>query len=409
VKDFERIRSIDGLRGLSILLVLLCHLGIPGFSGGFVGVDVFFVISGFVITGSLYPHLCDPDLIASFYERRIRRLLPSLLVTVSICCLAFLLLYEADQRANLAMSTAFAILGLSNFYFSHNGGYFDDTSLDNPLIHTWSLAVEEQFYVLFTILLILARMAYLREPKTLPRALVVWMTIGTVLSLALSLYLSKANARFSYFLLPTRFWEIGVGSLLCFARERAEPRDGFPAPMLGLIPIFIAACCFNENTPYPSFYALLPAVGAALIIAGSRNPRSLANKFLSSAPMFFLGTISYAFYLVHWPLIVFAQDYVVTDLSVAQKISIGVASVVVATLLTFLFEVPFRKRWILKSRRSLFAFSGAGIVSILALAALRLPDEQAPALQQRPERRVFGRSVDPGGEFPPARRNRRFP
>ncbi len=220
--DFKRIKAIDGLRGLSIVLVLLCHLDVPYFQGGFVGVDVFFVISGFVITRSLYDHFSDRGRITSFYERRSRRLLPSLMLTLLGCYSVFSLLYASADQQRLAKTTAWAARGVSNILCSQTAGYFDDASLENPLLHTWSLAVEEQFYILLALLLFVVRSAGIRDGNKIRSILLMAIAVGAFLSLALAIHLSHANSRFSYFMLPTRFWEIGFGSLLFLAGKKVH-------------------------------------------------------------------------------------------------------------------------------------------------------------------------------------------
>jgi peptidoglycan/LPS O-acetylase OafA/YrhL len=368
MNDFKRIQAIDGLRGFSILLVILCHLDVPYFHGGFVGVDVFFVISGFVITGSLYNHLADSNLVTSFYERRLRRLLPSLLATLLICFFAFSLRDEKGDLHNLAEATGWATLGLSNFLFSHTAGYFDDSSLENPLLHTWSLGVEEQFYVLFATFLVVARLICRRDGDRMKTLLLWSMALTTFLSLALSVHLSKSGGRLSYFLLPTRFWEIGAGSLLLLLTKRVSVPIYASLGAFGLIFIIAASIVFDSSTPYPSYRALMPAIGAILIIMGSRDQHSVANKILSSQPLLYLGGISYALYLMHWPVIVFAQDYFVRDMSALEKTATALVSVVLATGMTFLWELPIQKRELLASRRSLFTFSAIGSAVVIALA-----------------------------------------
>jgi peptidoglycan/LPS O-acetylase OafA/YrhL len=369
--DFKRIKAIDGLRGLSILLVILCHLDVPWFRGGYVGVDVFFAISGYVITGSLYHHFADAKLISGFYERRARRLLPSLLATLLVCYGAFSLIYEAPDFRHLLEVGALAAIGASNFFFSRTTGYFDDSALENPLLHTWSLAVEEQFYILLAVFLFLVRSGGLRDAERIKRILLHFVAGGTLLSLALAVYLSHPNARFSYFQLPTRFWEIGSGSLLFFVSQKISMRGQALGSLFGLGMVLGAAVFFNEATPYPGYHALLPVLGALLLIAGCRD-KHLADNLLGNRLMVFFGAISYALYLVHWPVIVFAQTYFVRDLTVADKIAAATLSIALATMLTYGWERLFQKRVWLPTKRGLWTFATAGVALFLIVGTVSL-------------------------------------
>lgn len=368
--DTRHIKPIDGLRGLSILLVILCHLDVPWFRGGFVGVDVFFVISGFVITNSLDKRLCDPDVIRAFYERRIRRLLPSLTLVAAACCAVFPFIKDSIDQSNLVRTAGWAIMGLSNFYFSRSAGYFDDTAQENPLLHTWSLAVEEQFYILFAVLLVLIRLVWPREQAGIRSKLFWSVAAGTIISLACSVLLSHANARFSYFMLPCRFWEIGAGSLLFLLSGKIRLRAHPLLSLVGMALVIFSSAAFNDATPYPGYNALAPVAGALLLIAGSHG-ESLTNRLLSSRGMLFLGKISYALYLVHWPVIVFVQGYIVRDLTWIQMVAITAFSVALAAALTFLLEIPIQQKKFLAARKSIWSFGAVAALAAVMIVVLK--------------------------------------
>jgi peptidoglycan/LPS O-acetylase OafA/YrhL len=214
----KRIRTLDGLRGVSIIFVLLNHLDFWGFRGGYVGVDVFFVISGYVITRSIREHYGDPDFLSSFYERRIRRLFASLIITILVCYGISQLFFNATDRLKINSSILPAALGVSNFHFYKQVGYFDETSIEKPLLHTWSLSVEEQFYITYALLIYLLHKPIFKSLKGSvgqASALRLILLLSSSVSLFLSVLLSSKHASFSYFLIPTRFWEIGLGCLAC--------------------------------------------------------------------------------------------------------------------------------------------------------------------------------------------------
>lgn len=330
-------RDIDGLRAVAVLAVLLFHLDIPGVTGGFTGVDIFFVISGYLITGLIRRGVeAGSFSLLEFYSRRLRRLFPAMFVTVVATFVIGALLMSPVTFRSLASSALAASLSVSNFLFWLQSGYFDPSKWIKPLLHTWSLGVEEQFYLLWpaTIILLLA----LRK-RLSPLAAV--LTISAI-SLALAETVVQYRAAAAFYLLPFRVFEFGMGAALVWlpAAERL-PRfareSGFAA---GLAMIAGAVLLFDSDTRFPGVTALLPCVGAALCIHFGQT--KLAQTIFANAPAVFAGKISYSLYLTHWPIIVFAKYYLLRDLTAAETLAAFAASVATALLLYRYVERPFR-------------------------------------------------------------------
>jgi peptidoglycan/LPS O-acetylase OafA/YrhL len=300
--------DIDGLRALAVVPVVLFHAGMSGISGGFVGVDVFFVISGFLISQIIATEIGENRFsLARFYERRVRRILPAFLFVAAITCLASYALLLPEDLARFGDSLVAAALSGSNVLFwLESGDYFANKSDLKPLLHTWSLGVEEQFYVVFPLLLL--AVSRLRGWRFLKPVVVV----GLVLSLALSIYATDHYSIAAFYLLPARAWELLAGTLLAIGvvppltrRLHAEIVSA-----LGLIAIVASVLLFNDTTPFPGWAAIAPVAGAAMIIhAGSASTQTLVGRLLATAPLRWIGLISFSLYLWHWPLIVFTKYY----------------------------------------------------------------------------------------------------
>lgn len=305
-------REIDGLRALAVLPVMLFHAGFSGVSGGFVGVDVFFVISGYLITGILISEQAAGTFtLTGFYERRARRILPALFVVLLACLpFAWAWLLPSDLKA-FARSLAAAAISLSNVLFWRESGYFDTSSELKPLLHTWSLGVEEQYYMVFPLLLLgLARW----RPRWTPYVL--WA--GAVLSLALAQWAALRQPSLAFYLLPTRGWELLAGALLAYYHSQPIPRLRQAAALnqagslLGLAMMAYAMLRFDQHTPFPGVYALLPTLGAVLIIACAQ-PGTWVGKLLATPVLVSIGLISYSAYLWHQPVLAFARYYLMTQ------------------------------------------------------------------------------------------------
>jgi len=298
--------DVDGLRAISVALVLFFHLGLPGLSGGFVGVDVFFVISGYLITGVIFGGIADKNFsLAKFYDRRARRILPMLITVVMASALVgYVLLYPGDYRA-FASSAFAALLGWSNVFFFQNTGYFDIPSQTMPLLHTWSLGVEEQFYLVWPVVLLAGSKLVGHSKRFWPAI----FALVILVSFAVALVLADRNPKAGFYLPFTRAWELALGALVVVLppAKSVLPRPVTALlPVVGLVAIGYSAATLSSEAPFPALNALPPTLGAALVIF-SRN--TLAQAILGVWPLRFLGLISYSLYLWHWPLIVFWRIY----------------------------------------------------------------------------------------------------
>ncbi|MBV8890175.1 MAG: acyltransferase [Alphaproteobacteria bacterium] len=355
--------DIDGLRAVAVVPVLLFHAGIGGFRGGYVGVDVFFVISGFVITGSLLNDIAKGRFsIARFYERRARRILPALLTVILLAGAAASGIFLPPYIEEYGQSATAALLFISNIYIWLDSGYFAQAAQMRPLLHTWSLGVEEQFYLVMPLAFYVV-FRFLRR-----RWLPVFGAIAG-LSLALSIVGASKAPTASFFLLPTRAWELLFGALLAFGGLEA-PRAWFAnlLSLAGIIAIGVAIGSFDANTPYPGANALFPCLGAVALIYAGTDPRTYVARLLSGSVPVAIGKISYSLYLVHWPLIVFARYQNYGELTAAMKVSLVVTSFGLAALSWRLIEQPFRSRDRGVSGRTAF-FTGVAAAAAVAITA----------------------------------------
>ena len=352
--------EIDGLRAVAVVPVILFHAGLASFSGGYVGVDVFFVISGYLITSILIEDLqAERFSITRFYERRARRILPALFLVLACTTVAGWIWMTPAQLAEYSRTLVAVILFASNIHFWQTDDYFAPAAELNPLLHTWSLAVEEQFYIVLPVLLFAA--------WRFGRKRLLWAMITLSLaSLALAQWGSANAPTPNFFLIPTRAWELGVGAICALLLANAPPRANAPLSGLGLALIVGSVFVYDEATPFPSLFALAPVGGAALVIlyGGSSTP---VARLLSMRPVVGLGLISYSAYLWHQPLFAFARIRSLTHPSVALMLVLALASVALAYLSWRFVENPFRRRAAspLPSRRAVFVASGlaaAGLV-----------------------------------------------
>ncbi len=418
--------DIDGLRAIAVLAVIFFHAGIPGFSGGFVGVDIFFVISGFLITTIILKEISTGKFsVARFYERRIRRIFPALFPVITFTVVIASLLFDPGTFKAFSTSITSTTFFYSNILFWSESGYFDAASITKPLLHTWSLAVEEQFYIFFPLLLItihrFSKNRYLPwvvgaglipciyglglnnlikeiydSNNLLPRQVVIifllflyitifpilynifnrlsknqyvpWLLGITLISLFASIYGAYANQVTTFYLVPTRAWELLFGSFLSLGvipqLQSNVQRNLCSIAGLGLI--VFSAGFYSETTPFPGASALAPVLGASFIIYSGMGERSsLISRLLSHKPVVYIGLISYSLYLWHWPLIVFAKYLVFRELTSLEMTGIILATVTISALSQKFIEQPFRGReTIIPDRKKLFALSA--MVMIIA-------------------------------------------
>jgi peptidoglycan/LPS O-acetylase OafA/YrhL len=309
----ERRRDIQGLRAVAVVLVIADHAGAPGFSGGFVGVDVFFVISGYVITQLLLreaPKGARRGL-ADFYSRRIRRIVPAATATLVVTMVAAELLLGARMSPLLPGDVRWASLFVANFRLIYTGSnYFVPGMHPSLVTHFWSLAVEEQFYVVWPV--VVFSIARLVDQRYLHRALTLTLTAGVAVSALWSIHLSAGDPVTAYYSPFTRFWELGLGCLLATVASSRPIRFVWLerlAAGLGVALLVVALTTLNSASVYPGWRAWLPcAATAALIWAGVGGGRTVASWLLSTRPLGYVGDISYSLYLFHFPLLELAKE-----------------------------------------------------------------------------------------------------
>ncbi|MNZ34714.1 O-acetyltransferase OatA [compost metagenome] len=356
MKQEKYIPGIDGLRAVAVLLVLFFHVGFSAFSGGYVGVDVFFVISGFLITRLIveeYRGTGSFDF-GRFYYRRARRLFPAMFATFIVALALAVMLFTPQHLRRFGGEAVYAIFSISNFFFLSESGYFNTSSDFKPLLHTWSLSVEEQFYLAWPALMIFALKLGGRVCAVF---LMVLMFLG---SLALSFSFSDGESILTlpfggavaewlsdgaatiYFFTPMRVFEFCIGGALVFlSRPNISPWFYEAFLFIGILLISYSVFAFDGATLFPSYNALFPCLGAALIIF-SCHASPVSGAIMRSKPMVFVGLISYSVYLVHWPLIVFTKYWLMRDLAVSDKILLCVTSIILGYFLYRVIETPFR-------------------------------------------------------------------
>ena len=331
--------DIDGLRAVAVLSVLLFHVDVPGFAGGFVGVDVFFVISGFLITRNILKRVeAERFSFKDFFGRRVRRLFPALLCTLLCSFVVGVALLSPPQLAKLGESTFTAIVSMANAFFWYQQDYFATGAEFNPLLHTWSLSVEEQFYLLWPAVLVAASNA--RSPRVL-NGLLIALGLG---SLAAAELWRPSDPDAAFYLTPFRVFEFTVGAL-CVGLSGKVPWRGAAwanelAAGLGLALILASVVTFSKATPFPGLWALLPCVGAALVILSDR-PRHV-GRLLDNPVAVRLGLLSYSIYLVHWPVLVYTTYWTFAPITPAVQLGVCVASLVGAFALYVAVEQPLR-------------------------------------------------------------------
>ena len=394
-------RDIDGLRAIAVTAVVLFHAASTVVPSGFVGVDTFFVISGYLIGGIVFNAALKRQFsFLTFYARRARRILPALIAVVVAISVITLFFFSAQETLEFAGQSGMALLGLSNFYFWQHTDYFATSSDQEPLLMTWSLGVEEQFYLIFPfILIVIARLRH--------RYRLALMLLAIIVSLLLSFYLTFRYPITAFYLLPSRAWEMGVGALLAIVHHDAPHTKlarGAWTQAIGLISalgLVASLLLFNASTPFPGLAALLPVLSTAGLIQ-TRN--SFVNtRILSTRPFVMIGQISYSWYLWHWPLMALARRSADLQPSESQMLGIAVFSLLLGALSQRFVEKPFR-RSTLPAGTILLRY-GVALCVALALPVMfklsggwpsRLP--QAVMIAERIQRGGRGGCLIPYGE-----------
>ncbi len=388
--------DVEGLRAVAVLLVVLFHAGVPGVSGGYIGVDVFFVISGFVITGLLLRERASSGRtsILAFYGRRCRRIIPAATLVIVVTVFFSYLLLGVGPGNRAADDGRWASVFLANFHFISTGtNYLSATQLPSPLQNYWSLAVEEQFYLVYPALFLL--IASFRGRFPLRAKLAMGLTAVIAGSFALSVIQTSSNPVVAYFSPFTRAWELALGSLVAVATPwllKLPSKLAVLATWTGLGAIVISALVFTSQTPYPGSLVAIPVVGAALVIGGGVRAASFGVELVLGLPPFrWLGRLSYSLYLWHWPaLALAAQSTGKASLSVPANLGVVAISLLLAIVTYTAVENPIRHSRFFTRRRlasiglgvtlSLGAFAIVSAQTVLANAASSPSD--SPTLQQ---------------------------
>ena len=382
--------DIDGLRAVAIVPVLLFHAGIGGFGGGFVGVDVFFVISGFLITGIILPEVENGRFsVVAFYERRVRRIFPALFTVLLVSAVvATCLLLPRDLGAfgrSLLATTFFA----SNFDFWQQAGYFGPATEEIPLLHTWSLAVEEQFYIFFPLFLLACARGARRR-----------LIIATLLVIGASFALSVAGVTGSpdatFYLAPSRAWELGLGALLAMGAipPSHDARVRNAVAVLGAAAVFWSVFTYSRATPFPGAAALLPCLGAASIIWAGSGGHNVVGAALRTRALVLTGLVSYSLYLWHWPLLVFARYYLIRPLTSLEAATILGVAAFGAVASWRIVERPFRGKSGLCNRRQLFLAAGGVMAAMSVYGTILLVSAGWPARMSADVRQIMASADD---------------
>jgi peptidoglycan/LPS O-acetylase OafA/YrhL len=379
---------VDGLRAIAVLAVIGYHIGLPGFSGGFVGVDVFFTISGFLIVGQIVDQLNRGTFsLPQFFARRILRLFPLLFIVIlATCMVGALVVAMPAEYLELGRSAAYAALMISNQHFWATQDYFDAAAATKPLLHTWSLGVEAQFYLVAPLLIWACwRLSPVRRR---PAVAFPAVAIGLV-SLAACMRFTTAENNAAFFLMPFRAWEFLAGAavlrLLPWAKTWPA-RVINSAGLAGLLLIVAGATFYTTALPYPSWRAVMPVLGAMLLIlAGSATVNSLPHRVLSLRPLVALGLVSYGWYLWHWPILAFyrmssfGQTSLAVETLLGGVLSLGLAAITYAAVERPVARIkgPFVRRY-----SGVTTFAGLFLAGLVALPGVWLWKVEYPRVQQ---------------------------
>lgn len=366
--------DIDGLRAIAVLLVVLFHFGLPEFlRSGFVGVDIFFVISGYLIIPPIIERVQSRQFsFGEFYERRIRRLAPALLATTLLTFAAGLLLLTPFELIGLAKEAISSQLYVSNIYYWRYLNYFGVQANGAFLLHTWSLGVEEQFYLTFPFML-------WASAKVAPRHLVYLLLLVGAASFLLDLVATGWKPEASFYLLPTRAWEFVAGAMVPYAAcfTRRSRLASYAAIFAGLLLLGLTLALYKSTIPFPGWFALLPVASSFALLSAGADPRNIWSRLMSWPAIVYVGRISYELYLVHWPIKIFLP-LVVQEVSVLARIVALALCFVLAAAIFHLVEAPVRRRRVFRSGTALARSYAAATAALVALFGISLATSGLP-------------------------------
>src|SRR5215211_3671310 len=403
--------DLQGLRAVAVLMVALGHAGVGFLKGGYVGVDVFFVLSGFLLTGLLLSTAAKHGTVSlmDFYARRARRILPAAALTLVATSLAAYLLLNVVRAKQAVLDSLAASLFVANIHFAKHGtDYFAQDEPPSPVEHFWSLAVEEQFYLFWPAALsfvlfgtFLGRRSRQRAhviDRDAVRRLLVVVLIAAAASLAWSIHYTDRNPTGGYFSTMARAWELAIGAALAIGTSRliganhasrfVRASCALRATMgwAGIVAIGIAGVAFSSSTPFPGSAALLPTLGTALVIAagiGSDKPKLGVGRVLAVAPMRYIGDRSYAFYLWHWPVLIIASEYVGDELSLKSNLLLVTGAFLLSMITYAVYENPIRRMQMRAPASAMLWPCSVGAVVVVAAFALRGINDASFRLETR--------------------------
>ncbi|WP_429148317.1 acyltransferase family protein [Aeromonas veronii] len=336
--------DIDGLRALAVLSVVIFHINKSWLPGGFIGVDIFFVISGFLITGIIYKEILEKEFsFANFYNRRIKRILPVFFFVVSVTTLISSLVMMPSEFLYYMKSVGSTLFFASNMFFGYATDYFAPNTAEYPLLHTWSLAVEEQYYIIFPVVLLLL-MKFLSGYKHIITALLIVAGVSISISCILPHY--PDYLKYNYYWLPSRAYELMIGSIAAIAIKdnKTAPENGWILSSIGMAMVIASLAFIKETAEFPGMFAVIPCIGTALVLVSGGQGSSLVTRVLSLKTIVFIGLISYSLYLWHWPILAIMR-YVSND-GTLTNLQIIIAVVLMFSLSWFswrFIETPVRK------------------------------------------------------------------
>lgn len=357
IKNLHR-KDIEALRAIAVLAVVFYHAGVNGFHGGYVGVDIFFVISGYLITNILVTSVQrdDGNIYKNFYIKRARRIFPALFFTLLLTTIGAILLFPSSLLSFYGASLISSVFSISNIYFYTQSGYFDSSANLKPLLHTWSLGVEEQFYLFWPVFIAFVYSPRIYRAKLFP---ILIFSIG-FLSLIAAQYILLWDAAASFFLTPFRIFEFALGAILCWIKPtNSNDRYLTLVYILSILLLGLGIFFFNERTTFPGINALVPCLGAALFIYANYHGKVIeVYKYFG---LLYIGRLSYSIYLVHWPVVVFwSYSFDVNRLDAVDSICIIFISFILAVISFYFVENPCRNP---KSKNLKFIFI-AGVLSL---------------------------------------------
>lgn len=369
MSESDHLRSIsykpelDGLRGIAVILVILYHFKIS-FPGGYVGVDIFFVLSGYLITSIILLQIENGEFsVRRFMIRRLRRIFPPLVPVIILSLSCGWLFLNAHSFNKLSSSALAQIFFNANSYFYYTQNYFSESSELHPLLHCWSLSIEEQFYLIFPLLFIFRHKVWL---KSIP----IFLFIVFLVSLLLSIMFTERSYAFSFYMIPTRAWELLMGCLIAYHAtiHTARSHSSYNIiPFLGLLLIFYSAVAFDSNTPFPGWKAIITTLGTGACLFSSYNNSHFFNQILSIKPLRLAGVISYSLYLWHWPIYSLSKHLFIEDTILITSVMIFLTLCLACASYRYL-ENPIREGKIFKSSKFLILSSLLVMVSICSLS-----------------------------------------